>query len=269
MKKLFALVTLVVGCAAGSLAAADFSGTINWSIRVDITDPEMKKQMDAQSSPEMQAQMQAAREAMNSPEMQEMMKANPQMRETMEKQMKAAGKPGGLFPKSSTLHIKGQRSLVRTEGGPAAGDVLTWADKDVSYQIDREARTYRKFDTDAVKESLDGKFKVTPTKETTKVLGYTCKQYLIETTDAESKMQWSVWTTEDIKGLDAKTLKRLRMGQGGGGPDIFGKIDGVPLKVEATTPQMKMQMTATSVKQETLPDSLFELPSGFKEVATR
>lgn len=268
MKKLFALVALAVGFATGSLLAADFTGTLQWSIKVDVTDPQLKKQLDAQSGPEAQAQLQAAREAMNSPEMQEMMKANPQMREMMEKQLKAMSKPGGLFPKSSTLHIKGRRSLMRTEGGPAAGDLLSWADKDVSYQIDREARTYRKLDNEAVKESLDDKFKVTPTKETAKILGYACKRYLVETSEGGAPMQWTLWATEDIKGLDAGALRNLRLGQSSG-PDLFGKIDGVPLKIEISHPQMTMVMTATSVKEEALPDSLFQLPAGFKEVSAR
>lgn len=266
MNKIITCLIASVGLAVSSLSAADFTGTITWAMRVDITDPEMKRQMEASSSPEMQEQMKAAQEAMNDPEMQAMLKANPQMRDMMEKQMKAMSKgPGEMFPKSTTLHMKGTRSLVRTEGGAAAGDILTLADKNVSYQIDREARTYRKLAVQKTPESMDDKFKVTPTKETTKVLGYTCERYVVETTDSEMKMNWNVWATDDIKGLDARALNRLRVGQSSG-PDVFSKIKGVPLKMEITTPQMKMFMDATQVKAESLPDSLFELPAGFKEL---
>lgn len=272
MKKLFGLFTLAAGLATGVLSAADFSGTITWAVRAEITDPEMKQQMEENrkrmSDPEMQAQMKAAQEAMNNPQMQEMMRANPQMKEMMEKQMKAMSKPGAggdPFPKGFTLQMKGPRSLVRTDGGIGAGDVLTLADKNISYQIDREARTYRAIPADSLKDPGSIKFKVTPTKETTKVLGYTCRNYLVETTDSEIKMTYSIWATNDIKGLDARALRRLRMGQSTG-PDFFNQIEGVPLKMETTTPQMKMFMEATSVKPETLPDSLFTLPAGFKEV---
>jgi hypothetical protein len=188
----------------------------------------------------------------------------------MEKQMKALSKPGAggnFFPKSTTVHVKGARSLVKTEGGVAVGDMLTWADKGVTYLIDREARTYQKL-PEAEKETDEGKFKVTPTKETTKVLGYTCRNYLVETTEGDVKMTWSIWTTDDIKGFNANSLRRLRFGQSSGS-GFMGKIDGVPLKIDATTPQMKLFMVATNVKSETLPDSLFELPAGFKEVAVR
>lgn len=277
MKTRFTLFTLIAGFLATGLLAADFTGTVAWKTRVEITDPEMKKQMaDAQAQmadPEMQAQMKAAQEAMNDPQMQAMLKANPQMREMMEKQMKAFSKPGAatggdMFPKGFTLRVKGPRSLLRTEGGMAAGDVLTLADKNVSYQIDRDARTYRQISAEAAKttEAKETPFKVTQTKETASVLGYTCTKYLVESTDRDVPMAWSIWATEDIKGLDASSLRRMRMGQSAG-PDFFSKINGVPLKIDATMPQMKMFMEATSVKAESLPDSLFALPAGFKEVS--
>ncbi len=271
MKKLLALATLVTGFVAGSLSAQDFSGTITWSMRVEITDPEMKKQMAGLADPKVQAQIKEAQEAMNTPEMQAMLKANPQMKAMMEQQMAALSKAGasgdplaGLFPKGFTLQLKGPRSLVKTEGGPAIGDVLTFADKNTSYQIDRTARTYRKLASDPLKQTT-GAYKVTPTSDTAKVLGYTCKRYLIETTEAGEKMSYAVWATNDIKGLDASSLRRLNFGKSGS--EFMSQIEGVPLKIDAVTPQAKLFMVATSVKSEALPDSLFVLPAGFKEVA--
>jgi hypothetical protein len=271
MKKLLLLVTLVTGFVAGSLSAQDFSGTITWSMRVDVTDPEMKQQMAALDDPKLQAQIKEAQEAMNTPEMKAMLQANPQMKAMMEQQMAALSKSGtggnpmgDLFPKGFTLQLKGPRSLVKTEGGPAVGDVLTQADKNVSYQLDRTARTYRKLAADPLQETA-GNYKVTPTSETAQVLGYTCKRYLVETTDSGEKMTYSVWATNDIKGLDASSLRRLNFGKSGS--EFMSRIEGVPLKIDAITPQAKLFMIATAVKNESLPDSLFVLPAGFKEVA--
>lgn len=274
MKKLFSLFTLAAAF-VGALSAQDFSGTIAWSMRVEVTDPAMKKQLaDAQSQladPAVQAQMKQAQEAMKSPEMQAMLQANPQMKAMMEQQMAALSKAGasggdplaGFFPKGFTLQIKGPRSLVKTEGGPAVGDVLTHADKNISYQIDRNVRTYRKLASDPLKETA-GSYKVTPTAETAKVLGYTCKRYLVETAGAE-KASYSVWATNEIKGLDAASLRRLNFGKSGS--EFMSQIEGVPLKIDAVTSQAKLFMVATSVKAEALPDALFTLPAGFKEVA--
>src|SRR5690606_28962075 len=144
------------------------------------------------------------------------------------------------------LHFNGTRSLLRTEGGMGAGDVLTLADKNASYLIDREARTYQtiKIDAGESAEPAGDKFKVTATSETTKVLDYTCKKHIVETTEGDGQMTYTIWATKDIKGLDARTLKRMRMGRSGDA-DFFGKIEGVPLKMDVMTPQMKMHMEAT------------------------
>ncbi len=278
MKKLFTLLTLVAGFAVGSLSAEDFSGTITWTMRVLVTDPALKKQMaDAQAQladPQVQAQLKAAQEAMNSPEMQELLKANPQMKEMLEKQLGAQKKAGAagdatseLFPKGFTLQLKGPRCLVKTDGGLAPGEVLTFADQNVSYQIDRKARTYRKLPADPLKDT-GGNYKVTPTLDTAQVVGYECRRFLVEATDKDEKMTYSIWATEDIKGLDAGSLRRLRFGEASGS-EFLSQIKGVPLKIDVLTPHAKMFMVATSVKSETLPDALFALPDGFTEIAAQ
>lgn len=256
MKKIFALVIFVIGFTACWSSAEDFSGTLTWTMRVEITDPELKAQLDAVQS------------ALSNPAMQEMLKSNPAMREMLEKQMggSAVDAAGGFFPKGFTLQIKGPRSLVKTEGGIAPSDVLTLADKNVSYQIDRKARTYSKLAADPFKDYA-GAYKVTPTAETTKVLGYTCRRFAVETTGSGEKMRYSIWATNDIQGLDARSLRRLKFGQSAGS-EFLEQIEGVPLKIDGITPQAKLSMSAVAVKSEALPDALFLLPAGFKEVAS-
>ena len=255
MKILSAWLLLVAGCllSAVTVSAQDFCGTVMWTMRVEITDPELKAQLDA------------AQAALSNPAMQAMLESNPQMREMLEKQMggSSAAAAGGFFPKGFTLQIKGPRSLVKTEGGVAASDVLTQADQNVSYQIDRKARTYYKLAADPLKDYA-GNYKVTPTAATANVLGYTCRRFLVETTDSGEKMSYSIWATNGIKGLDAASLRRLKFGESVGS-EFLAKIDGIPLKIDATIPQAKLYMVATAVKYEALPDSLFILPAGFKQ----
>jgi hypothetical protein len=255
MKKLFALVIFVTGFTACLFSAQDFSGTLTWTLRVEITDPDLKAQLDA------------AQAALSNPAMQEMLKSNPAMREMLEKQMggSAADAAGGFFPKGFTLQIKGPRSLVKTEGGIASRDVLTLADKNVSYQIDRKARTYSKLAADPLKDYA-GAYKVTPTAELTKVLGYTCRRFVVETTGSGEKMRYSIWATNDIQGLDARSLRRLKFGQSAGS-EFLAQIEGVPLKIDAVLPQAKLFMVAAAVKSEPLADSLFVMPAGFKETS--
>lgn len=255
MNKLLALVIFVTGFTACLLSAEEFTGTLTWTMRVEITDPELKAQLDA------------AQAALSNSAMQEMLKSNPAMREMLEKQMggSAADAAGGFFPKGFTLQIKGPRSLVKTEGGIAPRDVLTLADENVSYQIDRKARTYGKLAADPLKDYA-GAYKVTPTAETAKVLGCTCRRFAVETTGGGEKMRYSIWATNDIQGLDARSLRRLKFGRSAGS-EFLAQIEGVPLRIDAVLPQAKLFMVATAVKPEPLPDSLFILPAGFKEVA--
>lgn len=256
MKPFFRFFVAVLGFVAAPLLAQDFSGTIAWTLRVEITDPQLKQQIDA------------AQAALSNPAIQEMLKSNPQMREMLEKQMGASTSDAaaGFFPKGFTLQIKGPRSLVKTEGGVAAGDVLVQADKKTSYQIDRKARTYRRLSDDPLKDYA-GDYKVTPTADTAKILGYGCRRFLVETLGSEDKMRYSVWATNEIKGLDAASLRRLQFGEGSGAA-FLAKIEGMPLKIDALTPQARLFMSAVSVKAEALPDALFVLPAGFRETAS-
>jgi hypothetical protein len=46
---------------------------------------------------------------------------------------------------------------------------------------------------------------------------------------------------------------------------FYDNIDGVPLKMEMITPQMKMTMQVMEIKKESLPASAFEIPGGYTE----
>jgi hypothetical protein len=224
MKKILSLLLLVAALAAGSLSAQEFSGTITWSLRVELSDPTLKAAQDAMGS-----------------------------------------MGGGLFPKGFILQLKGPRALVKTDGGLTPTEVLTLADKNLSYQIDRKAGTYQKLSADPLKDAV-GNYKVTPTTETARILGYTCRRYRVETVGSDEKMTYVVWATNEIKGLDARTLRRLQFGKTAGS-GFLRQIEGVPLRIDGVTPDAKLQILATGVKPEVLPGAIFVLPPGFKETA--
>jgi len=72
------------------------------------------------------------------------------------------------------------------------------------------------------------------------------------------------WTTTEIKGLNAKDFFNQGLNKGGQSMYYEG-LEGTPLKMELTTPQMRMVMEATELKSEKLPDSDFVIPFGFTE----
>lgn len=272
MKKILLLLMLLY---AGATQAQTFEGIITWSIKSEITDPETKAKMEAaqqkMKDPANQAKMKEMQAKMDDPQFKKMMESNPQLKAQMEAMMKMSGGEGegdpmsAMMPKSFLVKIKGSDVLTKMEGGIMGNmEILFLKDKDQSYRIDRSSKTYSVLSqSSAEKIASEQDVKVTKTGETTKVLGYTCTKYIVETTHKEQTAQQILWTTTDIKGIDLKSMSRQHAGDGSW---YFDKVDGVPLKMEITHPHGKMVMEATELKKQSLPPSDFVIPAGFKEV---
>jgi hypothetical protein len=270
MKK---LLVLLAGLAALTLTASaqNFEGTITWGLKYTMSDEMSQPMQGAQSmmnDPAMLAQMQAA---MNDPQMKAMMAANPQMKAMMDNMSKGGGMGAGgmmdsMVPKSVSMKIKGNSSLSIIEGGMTAGEILTPSDKNLAYLIDRPSRTYTTMNQGtAAAVAPAGKFKISKTSETTKILGYTCTKTVVEETSGRGPAtSYTIWSTTEIAGANSKQFAQLKLSEGGD-TSFMSAIDGVPLRMEIAAPEMKMTMEATGVKRESLPDSLFALPAGFTE----
>jgi hypothetical protein len=260
MKNLLILFLLCFVIAAN---AQTFEGIITWKINMDL-DPATKAKMDAaqrqMNDPETQAKMKEMKEKMNDPQFKAMMEANPQVKAQIEAMMKASegGQVSSMMPTGLTVKIKGANSLAKMEGGIMGNmEMLYLSDKNTTYNINREAKTYsvvsRGADTIRVSD-----VKVTKTGETTKVLGYTCTKYVVESTIQGRKLNQILWATPDIKGLDMKSLARQRMGNGQQAI-FYEKVDGIPLKMEVKQPEGSMTFEAVDLKKQSLPAADFSL----------
>ena len=275
---------LVRGLAFGVLAAlslpvaraADFEGSIQWSFKAEVTDPEMKKKMaEAQAQLADPAKLAEMKAMLENPQMKAMMEQNPEMKAAMEAQIKlaedaASGKSGGdlisaALPKAMILKTKAGNTSMQLEGGMMPMEVISRKEPAESVKIDRKAKTFSRLPADKAKTSAEqAAHKVTKTGATTKILGHTCEQYLIETTKDGKTMVGVFWATNDIPGLNASSLSQA--GLSGGGTDAFMReIDGVPLRMEMTLPEMTLKVDAVSVRAGAVPDSTFEIPAGFAE----
>lgn len=274
---LFALACLAV-------RAADFEGTIRWSMSIDITDPVLKKEVaDAEkklADPMIQAQMKKAQAAMADPQMQAMLAKNPQMKAMIEQQMgvinqasaEGANPIANMFPKGMVLRTKAGKSLTVIEGGPMPSEVLSLPAVPANYLLDRKSRTYAKLPAEApaAAESEKTGYKVTKTAETAQVIGYECVKYIVEpaaATPSIAATRYLVWTSTSLPGFDARALAKVRLSQAGADTAFLNQLDGVPLKMEFTTPEARVTMQAASIKAESLADDLFVLPVGFTERA--
>lgn len=252
-----------------------FEGVINWKMTMEITDPKVKAQMEEaqkkMNDPAQQAQMKEMEERMNDPEMKAMMEANPQMKAQLEKAMKMAqggGDMSSIMPTGYSIKIKNQNSLISMQGGMMANtDILFLSEKNTTYKIDRESKTYSTLpQSKSEDQATKMETKVTKTSETAKILGYSCIKYIVDiTTEGGHAMQQFFWTTTAIKDIDFKSMANDRMSNSKQRM-YFDKVDGVPLKVEMSMPQGNMIMEVTELKKMSLPTSDFAIPAGFKEV---
>lgn len=276
MKKKIILAVLLLSVMVGK--AQNFEGIITWKITSDITDPKVKAQMEEaqkkMSDPATKAQMKEMEEKMNDPQFKAMMEANPQMKAQMEAAIKMmqGGDLNSMMPKGFIIKMKNQNVLTAMDGGVMANmETLYLNDKKASYQINRDAKTYSAlpdYSAKEVKDPAKTDVKVTKTSETTKVLGYTCTKYIVESTAQGHSMQQNFWTTTAIKDFDFKSLANHRMGDGQ--QSLFYKqIEGVPLKMEMMMPQGKMVMEVTELKKQSLSSADFAIPAGYKEVVVK
>ncbi len=248
----------------------NFEGTIHWSMKMEITDPATKAKMDEaakkMSDPATQAKIKEMQAKMNDPQMKAMMDANPQMKQQMENAMKMmqGGDMSSMMPKGMVIKIKDNNVLSKVDGGMMAMETLYLKDKNASYFLDRQNKTYSPMNNNSGNREDSGmQPKVTKTSETMSILGYNCTKYIVEMTRGTHTMTENIWTTTDIKGIDLTNLKKQRMGRGES--ILFEGMDGVPMKVEAVTPEGKMTMEVTEIKKESLSSSDFSIPSDYKE----
>lgn len=272
MKRLMtlALMLLVMQC-----YGQQFEGTVTWTMKMEVTDPKLKAEMERgqqrMSDPANQAKMKEMQEKMNDPRMKAMMESNPQMKAQMEQMQKVMSGGGQVMPKSFRIRTKGGNTLTLMEGGMMDGmEMLFLKDKSMTVRLDRANKTYTVMPGggDDKGNAMAATPKVTKTSETMTILGYNCTKYIAEFTEGGITRSEVIWTTTDIKDFDSKSFGRQRMGQGGRTMFPAG-VEGVPLKVEATTKEGKMTMEATEIKRESLNAADFAIPTNFKEVKGR
>jgi hypothetical protein len=257
---LFFLVTV-------NVFAQSFEGTMSWSMKMEITDPAKKAQMEeAQKMMQDPQKIKELEEQLNNPQMQQMMAQNPQMKAQMEKMLEMMKNGGGnLMPTGMVVKFKNGNSLSRLEGSFIDNDFLYLKEKNQTYTIDRKNKTYSVTAHSGSENDSLPQAKVTKTSEKIKVLNYTCTKYLVEYTINGKTMIQNVWATTEIKGLDISSMANQQMG-GSKRMTFFKQIDGVPLKVDMSMPEGTMLMEATQIKRESLSSSDFTIPADYKEI---
>ena len=102
MKKLVLAVVLILVVMTGRTQA--FEGMMRWTMKMEITDPKAKAQMEEAkkkaNDPAAQAQLKELQAKMNDPQFKAMLEANPQMKTQIEATLKmiAGGDMSSMLP---------------------------------------------------------------------------------------------------------------------------------------------------------------------------
>jgi hypothetical protein len=254
-------------------SAQDFEGTIKWTMKMDITDPKMKAQLEATQKqlddPSNKAKVKQMEDQMNNPQMKAQLDANPQLKAQMEAALKMmkGGSANSMMPTGVVIKTKNGNSLTKTEGGmTSATETLYLKDKNETYMINRESKIYSLLPNQTnTNTGQDPAIAFKKTTETQKILNYTCTKTIVTITEKDQTINQVFWTTNEIKNINFSNLSGNKLGKGKEAM-FYKEIDGVPLKMEMTTPQVNMTMQVTEIKKETLPATDFQLPAGFKEM---
>jgi hypothetical protein len=238
----------------------NFEGTITWSLKTEFTDPARKAEM-AENMRTAQDQITYAKlkamVAQNDPQYKKMME-DPKMKAEMEKAMRM--QTPTMDESTRTVKIKGQHMLSKTP----FNESLFLKEKDQTYIIDREKKTYSLIPQRSSAQDPKAKVNLIKTEENDTILGFLCKKYIVEASENGTKITRHIWTTTEIKDLDIKAI--LNQNRGAGPQWYFDNIEGFPLKFEVRTPETLFTMEMTNMEKTLLPDSDFTIPDDFKEV---
>lgn len=175
--------------------------------------------------------------------------------------------------------------------------VIIRADKKVQYIIDHEKKTYTEISMDFSKMTSgvdkeagqqmqdmmknmmkDVKISVKPTGEKKKINNWNCKKYIQEIEMMMGPMTMEIWATEDIK-IDATIFSHYLGGQFAAMPGMAQHMDKImeeSKKIKGTYvltqtslnvmgSQIKTSVELLEFKEKSAPDSVFEIPKGYKK----
>ena len=166
-----------------------------------------------------------------------------------------------MMPSVMTLYIKGENTRTEMKMGMGMSTVvITDAKaKKVTSLIDAMGQKYamEMNENEIEKEAKSApEVEVTPTGETKEVAGMKCEVSTV------------VFTDEKGKKINSEIClsKKFKIPQANWSNPAYKDIDGLMLEYEMAQGDMKMKLTAKSIKQEDVPDEMFNIPADYKPV---
>ena len=155
------------------------------------------------------------------------------------------------------IYVKGSKSRSDVQMGFQNTSTISDAKTNTSVMLMEMMGNKYKIIPDPKKEGKPTDISVKYLDETKEIAGYKCKKAEVTFKDQKGEAQsTTIWYTEEISnhfGHDSRSAQ-------------IKDIKGMLLQYEMNAERgMKMKMTAKTVSKESVPDSKFEIPSGYKE----
>ena len=151
-----------------------------------------------------------------------------------------------------TIHIKGNKS--RLEQGQMMGKNVVVSDMDQKngfMEMDVQGQKLRmEISTEEFNQGAEQTPNIEYLAETMTIAGYSCKKAIMK--DESGQIAMTVFYTEKISNQAQKEFVGLK---------------GFPLKYEMSQQNMKMEMTASEVTKESVPDDIFNKSDGYQDIS--
>lgn len=157
-----------------------------------------------------------------------------------------------MLPKDIKIHLKGNKS--RVEQSQMMGTNVVVSDMDQKKGFLEMNVSGQKFRISVASEDFEEQAAKMPdieyVDESKQIAGYPCKKAIMK--DENGAVVMTVFYTDKIK-------NQAQM--------EFISLQGFPLEYQMTQQNMTMQMTATIVSEESVPDNLFDKSAGYKDIS--
>ena len=157
-----------------------------------------------------------------------------------------------MLPKDMTIHIKGNKS--RIEQSQMMGNNVIVSDMDQKngfMEMDVQGQKLRMdISTEEFNQGADQMPNIEYLDESKTIAGYPCKKAIMK--DESGQLAITVFYTEKISNQAEQKFIGLK---------------GFPLQYSMTQQNIKMEMTATEVSEESVDDDIFNKSDGYKDIS--
>lgn len=186
-----------------------------------------------------------------------------------EQEMKMPAKPGvPARAIDQVVYVSGLKMRIESTARGTKGIVILRHDKGIVYQMMPDQKIYMEMaipKPPAQPAGQEPAVTVTKTAETKKIGKYTCTHY----DAAVSGRTFRFWMTEDVD-LGTEMANYWQTPTPGESPKLgqeMAKVKGFPIRMEMPSPQGTIVLTVTTVKKQDVPDSMFEVPAGYRKTS--